>query len=167
MGRNKGVAPGQSRDRKSKVPHFHRIVRANEAVGRLDVTVQHAASVGGFKAGDDIKDCINRFGYWQRAVFLEFVLKSAGSGDFHRNRREALDFLTAKNIETVWVVNTRGQAPFAKKPLPHVRRIELLAQHFQGNATSGIKLLSFINRTHPAAPEQSKQPVAAKFTWKF
>ena len=110
------------------------------------------------------KDSVNRLRHRKRAAFLEFVLESAGPGDLHRDYREALDFLAAENVETVRMVDACGQATFAEKPLPHVRRIQLLPQHFQGDAATGGNLFSFVNRAHAAAPEQSKQPVAAEFT---
>ena len=65
------------------------------------------------------------------------------------------------------MVDARGEAAFTEKPLPQVRRIQLLPQHFQGDAATGGELFSFVNRAHSAAPEQSKQPVAAEFTGEF
>jgi len=65
------------------------------------------------------------------------------------------------------MVDARGQAALAKKTLAHVGRIELLSEHFQGNAAPGGDLLGFVNRAHSASAEQSEQTVAAEFAGEF
>ena len=150
-----------------KSPTFTEPSGLDEAVGRLDVAVQHPARKGGFEAGDDVEDCVDCLGHRERSALLELVLESAAAGDLHRDHREALDFLAAENVETVWMVDASGEAAFAEKPFPHVGRIQLLPQHFQGDAAPGGDLFSFVNRAHTAAPEQSQQPVTAEFTGKF
>ncbi len=129
--------------------------------------MQHPAREGGFEAGDDVEDCIDRLRHRERAALLEFVLERAAAGDLHRDHREALDFLAAENVETVRMVDARGEAAFAEKPLPHVRRIELLPEHLQGEAATSGEFFCLVNRAHAAAPEQPKQPVAAEFTGEF
>ena len=167
VSRDEGICPGQGGDRKAEVAHLHRTIGADEAVGRLDIAVQHSGREGGFQAGDDVEDGVDRLRNREWTSFFKFVLERAASGDFHRDHRETLDFLASENVETVGMVDARGQAALAEKPLPHVRRIQLLPQHFQGDTTPCGELFGFVNRTHSAAPEQSQQPVAAEFTGEF
>ena len=65
------------------------------------------------------------------------------------------------------MVDLRGEAALAEKPLPHVRRIQLLLQHFEGDATPGGDLFAFVNGAHAAASEESKQAVAAELEGEF
>jgi len=100
-------------------------------------------------------------------VFLEFVLEGAAAGNLHGDYRDTFDFLGPKDVQTVQMIDARGKAAFAEKPLTHLRRIKLLSEHLQGDTASGGELFGIVNRAHAAAPEQSKQTVAAEFRGEF
>jgi len=164
-GRGIGVFLRQSGHREAEVTDLHRTVRANETVGGLDVAVQHPARKGGLQAGDDVEDCVDRLGHRERAAFLELVVQSAASGNLHCNHRDTFDLLGTVDVEAVRMVDARGEATFPEKALSHVRRIELLPEHLQGDAAPGGELLGFVDGAHAAAAEQSQEPVFAELTW--
>ncbi|MBW2397528.1 MAG: hypothetical protein JRG95_25060 [Deltaproteobacteria bacterium] len=65
------------------------------------------------------------------------------------------------------MVDSRGESAFAEEPLPQLRRVQLLSQHLQGDATPGGELLSLVDGAHPAATEEPEQPVAAELEGEF
>jgi len=108
------------------------------------------------KTGDRVEDRVDRLRHRERAAFLELVLEVAAAGNLHGDHRGTFDRLGPENVEAVRMVDARGEAAFAEKPLPHLRRIELLPERFQGDAATGGELLGLVDRAHAAAPEQSQ-----------
>jgi hypothetical protein len=60
------------------------------------------------------------------------------------------------------MVDAGSKAALTEKPLPHVRRVQLLTEGFQGKPAAGAELFGFVDGAHTAAPEHSHQPVVAE-----
>jgi len=83
----------------------------------------------------------------------------------HRDDRDPLDLLGAKDIDAVGMTDLGRQSAFAQEPLAVLRRAHLLRQDLQRNRPSRVLVPGLIDFAHAAfAQEPDNQVVAERLT---
>jgi hypothetical protein len=124
--------------------------------------MQYPFGLGGLQPGNHVYDRVDGLAYRKRPVTLDPLLKSTSFDQLHHNRRGALDFSGAVNIDAVLVIDRSSQPAFAEKARPCLGGIQAIRQYLQGNPAARLELLRFLNRSHAAAAQLPYDPVFAK-----
>ena len=115
-----------------------------------------------FQPRDNLEHGIDGLGGRYRAATSDLIFKGASGDQFHCNQRNSTQFLRAKNIYAIGMIDRSRQTAFPEKAVTGFGRIKGLAQHLESDAPSALQVFGFKNVSHAAAPEGPDNSVMPK-----
>ncbi len=129
---------------------------------RLDVAVDDPPLVGVVeRRGDGARDP-QRLIERERALALQALAQALALDERHHVVKEAIGLARIDERQDVRVLELRGEADLAQKPLGAEHRGELGPEHLEGDEPVVLEVCGEIDRGHPAAAELALDRVAAR-----
>ena len=151
---------GQRRHGQAEVTDLDAAVVIDETVRRLDVAVKNAGRLRRVQAADDVEHGCRRLFGGQWPVCDDAVLQCAARQQLHRDDGHAGDFVTAEDVDRMWMTDRRGELSFAQESGPLLGSLQPAPQDLQRDAPSAV-VFRLVDLAHPAATEQPADPIRA------
>ena len=129
---------GQRRHGQAEVTDLDAAVVIHETVRRLDVAVKNAGSLRRVQAADDVEHGCRRLFGGQWPVCDDAVLQCAARQQLHRDDGHAGDFVTAEDVDRMWMTDRRGELSFAQESGTLLGSLQPAPQDLQRDAPSAV-----------------------------